>query len=232
MPLSPALTFTQNADDISIGVVADVTPDYGQGGNQDRGDAANYLLWSKTDKDGNRTFDNPLSGDELSVISWQVNTHKDGFYEAIWMRIQPYNAGTNYVEQQEAGGVVTQWPSAFYHAGTDKVYRSILPSTGQNPTNTTYFEEVADLSTLIPNTNVEVFILNVYVRPRSSQWASILMGRLDDEKCPNPSPKDRDLAYLIDAFIVSADAEFAQGNPREMEKIMRQIESKFKSLAS
>lgn len=238
MALTPALRFTQDADNIEIGVVEDITADYGDGGNQAREDAANFLLWSKTDKDGNRTFDNPNFGNELSIMQWQVNTPKDGYYEAIWMRIQLYDAAANYVEQQQSGSTITQHASAFYYPSTDKVYKAIAPSQGQNPTNTNFFQEVTDLSTLIGNTNVETFIIEtgqtntkgVYVRTRASRAASILMGRLDDETCPSPSAKDREKAYLIDSLIQSADAEFAQGNPREMEKIMRYIERKTASL--
>lgn len=228
MALAPSLTFTQDADDITIGVVEDTTT-YGSP-NQDRGDAANYLLWSKTDKDGNRVFDNPLSGDELSVLTWSVNTLKDGFYEAIWLRIQPYDAGANYVEQQQTGSTITQYASVFYYPSTDKVYKAIIASTGELPTNTNAFVEVVDLSTVIDNSNLEDFILNVYTRPRASRAASILMGKLDDELCPNPTPKDREKAYLIDGLIISADSEVAQSNYREMDKIMRLIERKTVSI--
>jgi len=238
MALTPALRFTQDADNIEIGIVEDITADYGDGGNQERGDAANFLLWSKTDKDGNRTFDNPDFGNELSIMQWQVNTPVDGYYEAIWMRIQPYSAVANYVEQQQSGSTITQYASVFYYATTDKVYKAIAPSQGQNPTNTNFFQEVTDLSTIIDNTNVETFFIQtgetntegVYVKTRASRAASILMGRLDDEKCPSPSAKDREKAYLINGLIFSADAEFAQHNPREMEKIMRLIEKKTKSV--
>lgn len=228
MALDFALTFTQDADDITVGTVANTTT-YGSP-NQDRGDAAEYLLWSKTDKDGNRVFDNPDDGNVLSILSWPVNTLKDGYYEAILLRIQPYDAGANYVEQQQSGSTITQYASVFYHATTDKVYKAIAASTGQAPTNTNYFEEVTDLSTIIDNSNLEDFILKVYTRPRANRAASILMGKLDDELCPNPSPKDRDKAYLIDGLIVSADSEVAQGNYREMDKIMRLIERKTASI--
>lgn len=230
MALTPDLTFLQDADDITIGTVTDVTADYGSGGNQARGDAANYLLWSKTDKDGNRTFYNPSPGAVLSITAWSVSTPKDGYYEGIWMRIQPYSAGANYVEQQESGSTVTQYASVFYYATTDKVYKAIAPSTGQNPTNTNFFEEVTDLSTLIDNTNVQVYIEDFYTRPRANRAASILMGALDDTDCPTPSAKERDKAYYIDGLIISADSEFEQGNPRQMDKIMRLIEKKIASV--
>lgn len=227
MPTATLATeFTQDPDDITIGTVADTTADYGSGSNQDRGDAANFLLWSKTDEDAVRTFDNPAFGNELAIMEWQVNTPKDGWYEGILLRIQPYDAGANYVEEQSSGSVITQHASIFYYAATDKVYKAIAASTGQTPTNTSYFTEVTDLSTILDNTNIEVVILNVYVRTRAAACANDLHGKLDDRNCPNPDVKTKDKAYLIDALITSADANVAAGNYDQMDRIMRQIESK------
>ena len=226
-----ALTFTQDVDDIATGVVDDTTADYGSGSVEARSDKANFLLWSKTDENGTRTFDNPTSGNELTILQWDVNTAEDGFYEAILLRFPLYDAGTAYVIEVSSGGVISQYASVFYYATTDKVYKTIQAGTGQDPVNTAYFEEVTDLSTLITNTNVQVKIQDVYVRTRASRCATILLSKLNDTTCPNPSPKDRDKAYLIDALIVSADAKFAQGDSRGMEKIIRLIDRKCNSVS-
>lgn len=226
-----ALTFTQDADNIAIGVVDDTTADYGTGSVETRDEKANFLLWSKTDKDGNRTFDNPSTGNELSILQWSVNTPKDGYYEGILLRVPLYNYSEAYVIEQSSGGVISQYASVFYYATTDKVYKTIQANTGQVPTDTDYFEEVTDLSTLITNTNVQIKIVDFYVRTRASRCATILVGRLNDTTCPNPSTKDRDKAYYVDHQIAAADAAFAQGNPRAMEKIIRDIENKCTSVS-
>lgn len=224
MALSFSLTFTQNTDNIALAVVTNTTT-YGTGGNQDRDEAAEFLLWSKTDKDGNRTFDNPDSGNKLTNLTYNVNTPKDGWYEGILERIQLYDAAANYVEEQSSGGVITQYASIFYYATTDRVYKAIQPSTGQTPTNTLYFSVVTDLSTIIDNTNIEVYIKDVYVRTRASRCASTLMGKLDDETCSNDKTQERNFAYYFTGLIDSADAEVSQENYEEMEKIMRQLET-------
>ena len=91
------LEFEQDPDG-TTGTVTDSTTSGGYPSpNADRGDAANYLLWSKTDKDGNRVFDNPSFGSVLSVVSWAVDTPVSGLYEAIMLRISPYDGATAYV---------------------------------------------------------------------------------------------------------------------------------------
>lgn len=228
MALHPALTFTQDADDISIGIVDNTTPDYGTGGNQDRDDAAEYLLWSKTDQDAVRDYLPVEQGNVLTNLQYNIETPLDGWYEGIRLRIQFYSAGANYVEQQSSGGVVTQYASIFYYATTGKVYMAITPSTGQNPEDLTYFEEVleSDFGDLIPNTNVETFIEDFYVKTRANKCVSTKFARLDDCSCTNGNDRENKNAYYLRGLIVSADSEFAQGNPEEMDKIMRQLTSK------
>src|SRR5690606_26273353 len=102
----------------------------------------NFLLWSKTDKNSNRTFDNPDQGTVTATLSYQVNTPQDGYYEAILMRFPFYNGAANYLQQQESNGVVSVYASVFYHSGSGKVYKAIADSTGQDPTDTDYFQEI------------------------------------------------------------------------------------------
>lgn len=220
------LSFTQDASDITIGTVTDITADYGQGGVEARGDAANYLLWSKTDQDGNRVFTNPAAGNVLSVMSWSVSTAVDGWYQGILVRVQPYDNSANYVEQQSSGDVVTQYASVVYYPSTNKVYYCTAPSTGNLPTNTSFWAEVLDLSLILDNTNIQVKIVDFYVKTRASRCVSLKFAKLDDQTCQNDNGKSRNNAYYLRALIVSADSEFLQGNPEEMEKIIRQLENK------
>lgn len=224
----PALNlgFVQNAEDITVGTVTDTTADYGQGGVEARGDAANYLLWSKTDQDGNRVFTNPDPGDVLTIMNWSVSTLVDGWYQGILVRIQPYNNGSNYVPEQKSGDIVTQYASIVYYPATNKNYQCIAASTGNLPTNTSFWEEVPNLSLILTNTNIQVKIVDFYTHPRASRCVSSKFAKLDDQTCQNDNGKSRNFAYYLRSLLVSADSEFLQGNPEEMEKIIRQLESK------
>jgi hypothetical protein len=224
----PALNlgFLQDASDITIATVSDTTADYGQGGVEARGDAANFLLWSKTDQDGNRVFTNPDFGNVLSVMNWSVSTQVDGWYQGILVRVQPYNNGSNYVPQQASGDIVTQYASIVYYGSTNKVYQCIAPSTGNLPTNTAFWAEVTDLSVILDNTNIQVKIVDIQTNPRASRCVSSKFAKLDDQTCQNDNGKSRNNAYYLRALLVSANSEFLQGNPEEMEKIIRQLESK------
>ncbi len=219
MALVDAASFTQNVD-IATGVVTDDT-DYSVGGNPPRSAKANYLLWSKTDKQGNRTFDNPDPGNVLSTLSYTVNTPVDGWYEGILMRFTPYDNGTAYVEQQSSGSVITQYASIVYYSGA--VYKAIAPGTGNLPTDTNFWEVVTDLSTLIDNTNVDVFIEDFYIKVRSNECANAKFTGVCGCGCSGDLEKLRP-ALTVRYNIVSADSAFANGNPEEMEKIIREVE--------
>lgn len=229
MPLSPSTSYTQDVDDVSAGVVADTTPNYGVGGNPVRSAAANYLLWCHTDENGDRTFNNPNFGDVLSIMSWNVtmvsvnNVSIGGWYERMLMRIQIYDNATPYVAQIESNGVVSQYASIVYYASTNKAYKCILPTTGNLPTDATYWEEVTDLSTIIANTNVSTTITNTYIRSIADEGVKQLfaaMGRTCG--CDEKANKK---AYLLDGLLISSDSEVEQGNYDDMEKIIAYLES-------
>lgn len=188
--------------------------------NQDRNEAAEYVLWSKTDQNGLREFHNPDSGDVLTETIYELETAIDGWYELIVPRIQPYDAAANYVEEQSSGGVVTQYASIFYYPTTDKVYKAIAPSTGQSPTDTIYFEEVTDLSTELDNTNIDVYYKNFYSEYRTN----VCIRDKDDANC---HCSNKDDAYIDGLYSLkqSADTNFANDNPEIMDKIIRELEN-------
>lgn len=210
------------------GTVADTTSNYGTGGNPARNAAANYLLWAKTDEDGNRVFDNPDFGDVLTIMSWAVAVTLSGWYERILMRIQPYNNASSYVPQIESGGVVSQYASIVYYATTNKVCKNVLACSGQVPTNGTYWAEVTDLSTIIDNTNVQVAISNTYVRSTVDQKMKELFGNLGRD-CACDS-QDTVRAMKLDSLLISADSEVENGNYDDMQKIIAYLESKLQEI--
>jgi hypothetical protein len=222
MALVNSVEFTQHASDIDLGTVLDAS-DYGVGGNPARSAKANFMLWSKTDQSGNRVFDNPNQGAVLSTISYEVNTMIDGYYEAILERISLYDIAANYVEQQQSGSVVTQWASVFFDPISGGVYQAIVPSTGQAPTDPAFFKHLfmEDLPSLILNTNVDVVIEEVYVKVRVSRCANKKFAATCSCGC------NGDLSKIAPALniryqIIAADVAYQEGNPEEMERIIRE----------
>jgi hypothetical protein len=218
MALVDGLSFAQNVD-IATGVATD-TSNYGVGGNPLRSDKANYLLWSKTNSSGVRSFDNPDQGNVLSTLVYTVNTPIDGYYEGILCRFGLYDNGANYVEQQQTGNVITQYASIVYSGGS--IYKCIAPVIGVTPPDSNYWEVVTDLSTLLDNTNVDVSIEQFYISVRSR----ICAGQQFKSKCGCGCNGDLDqirIPLLITSKLIAADAEFANGNFTEMESIIREI---------
>ena len=223
MALTPSTSYTQDASDVNAGVVADTTPDYGTGGNPVRSAAANYLLWAKLDYSGNRTFDNPDFGDVLSIMSWNVVVTLSGWYQRMLMRIQIYVGATAYVPQIEVNGVVTQFASIVYYAATNKVYKCILASTGNLPTNATYWEEVTDLSTIIQNTNISVTITDTYIRSTVDQKMKNVFKSIGRNcGCDDTEVQRAMKSY---ALLVAADSEVNDDNYDDMEQIIAELEA-------
>lgn len=188
--------------------------------NQERNEAAEFLLWSKTDQAGARTFYNPDQGDVLTNLVYSLSTPIDGWYEAIKVRAQFYSAITPYVEEQSSGGEITQFASMFYYVTDGKIYKAIAPSTGQLPTDTNYFVEVPveDLKDNLNNTNLEVYYQNFYCEYR----INVCIRDKDDQSCACGN-KDRDYVDGLYSLKQSADTNYANGNPEIMEKIIRQL---------
>jgi hypothetical protein len=216
MALVPIYTFTQNDGGLT-GTIDNETV-YGSP-NPDRDDAAEFILWSKTDKKGNRVFHNPEQGNVLTNLQYTVNTNvSDGWYEVIRERIQLYNAGTNYVEQQSSGGEITQYASVFYYPTTGLVYYAVAPSTGQDPTNQAYFAQVIDLSTILDNTNIDVYYKDIYVDYH--QNACITKKFANSCNCSGNEIKAIDTLYHRK---VAADLAFSNDAPEQMEEISVKI---------
>jgi hypothetical protein len=219
MALTRSFTITQQ--DGGLTAIAVNTTVYGSP-NQDRDDAAEYTLWSKTNSSGARTFHNPDQGNVLTNLQYEMETEEDGWYELINLRIQPYNAGANYVEEQSSGGEITQYASMFYYGTTSKVYKAIAPSTGQDPENPIYFVEVPieSFNDNLNNTNIEVYYQDFYCEYRTN----VCIRDKDDANC-SCGHKNQDYVDGLYSLKQSADTNFANGNPETMEKIIRQLEA-------
>jgi len=204
MALVPLFTITQQ--DGGLTAIATNTTVYG-GSNQLRNQAAEYVLWSKTDMNALRAFTNPAEGDVLNNLVYTVSTLVDGWYELIRLRIQPYNAGTAYV----SGNI-------FYYATNGNVYQAITSSTGQTPTNPTYFTQVTDLTTIFGNASIETYYQNFYSEYRTD----VCIRDKDDANCACQNSDD-DYIDMLYAKKQSADTNFANGNPQIMEKIIRDL---------
>jgi hypothetical protein len=220
MALTRSFTITQQ--DGGETAIAVNTTVYGTP-NQDRDDAAEYALWSKTNSAGNRTFNNPDQGSVLTALQYTVETEIDGWYELIIPRIQPYNNATAYVEQQSSGSAVTQYASIVYYQPTNKVYKCIAPTTGNLPTNTNFWVElsITDLPSNLDNTNIDVYYKNFNAEYLTN---NCIRDKFSDAGC-ECDEKNRNRNQQLLYMKQSADINFANGNPELFEKIIRQLET-------
>ena len=219
MALAPSYDIDQQ--DGGLIAIATNTTVYGAP-NQNRNDAAEYVLWSKTAQDSVRTFYNPDQGNVLTNLVYSLQTAIDGWYELIRLRIQFYDDEAQYVPEESSGGAVTQYASIFYYATTGKVYKAIVDSLGQDPESTNYFTEVplSEMGDILANTNIDVYYLNFYCEYRTN----VCIRDKDDSNC-GCANKDDDYINGLYAMKQSADTNFANDNPEIMEKIIRELEN-------
>lgn len=219
MPLTPAFTIVQD-DGGATATATNTTADYGTGGNQNRNDAAEFVLWSKTDADGNRVFTNPDQGNVLTKLIYSVATAVSGLYELIWLRIQPYDPGTAYVPQVGTAPI-TQYPSIVYYPTTGLVYKCIAASTGNLPTDTDFWEEVplASLYTLLGNDTLDEFIENF---DSTYTINKCITKKLAANGCACSS-EDRDYTSKLFSLLVSANSNYNEGNIYKFQEIIAEL---------
>lgn len=194
---------------------------WGAGGNPARNLRALVLFVTKTDKNGARTLlvVTPDSSDPLVVSAWDVAISIDGLVEKILFVVQLYGSGVSYVTDD-----------VFYYPNNGKFYKATQNSTGQTPTNPTYFVEVTVASlytTEINNdcTTMEVKVLNDLITGRneavlSDEWEEVTDVFLNGKYDLKYSKAD-----YIDGLLNGAQAALANGRQYESEEIIRGIEN-------
>lgn len=139
------------------------TGGYG-GPNDDRTDLANYLLVSKNDKNGNRTYLMVTNTDPLNTLVWSLVSAADGWFQATLLSFQKWNSSDSYTSSGS--------PDVVYYTTTNKYYKSIQNSTNIAPdsgSGSQYWQEITDF-TLIQqdHSNVEVIDYNFLIDSRTS----------------------------------------------------------------
>ena len=223
MALDFTRTFTQNVTGLT-GLITNTTV-YG-GANQDRNEAAEYLLWAKLNTNGARTFYNPEQGNVLTALTYTVATTLSGWFQDIGLRIQFYDAGTAYSQQVVNGqGVITTYAGIVYDDGA--VYRCIQSVTGTGPNDSggsAYWAEVPfeELYTLLSNTNIEVSVIDRYVDAQINQDLNEVFASKKNCGCGLS-----DLEYILGlrADKISADIAFSNEDYNEGQRIISNIES-------
>lgn len=230
MPITPAFTIVQDSGGTTA-TATNTTPDYG-GSNPERSDGAEFVLWSKTDKEGARSFNNPDQGNVLTKLVYTVETPVSGLYELIWLRIPVWDSSNNYLQQVNSGDEITQYPSIVYYPVDGKVYKCIQdapafslpppdPDLEPYPTNTLFWVEVPldQLVDLLGNTEIQELIKNF-----NSIYAinKCITGRFAGAGC---SCSDEDKKYNADLFskYVSATSNYNAGNIYKFEEIIADL---------
>lgn len=194
---------------------------WGSGGNPARNLRALVLFVTKTDKNGARTLltVTPNTADPLTVSAWDVAISQDGLVEKILFSVQLYGAGVAYVTDD-----------VFYYTTNGKFYKATQNSTGQTPTNPTYFVEVpqANLYTneiLNDCTTMEVVTLNDLVTGRIEEDLSELWEEVTDVFLNGQYDLKFSKADYVDGILNGAYAALQNQRQYEAEEIVRGIEN-------
>lgn len=198
---------------------------YGEDSNPARSAVACYLTAYKVDKDNNETALTVSSDDSDPQTDsvWTITLGVDGHHKFPFIIVPDYDAGETY-EQYDA----------VYDSGTDAVYRSLVGSnTGQSVSDTAYWEEISDPSSLANNKDTDEESGNVtslvYLRVPSPNSQYEFANRLSSQ---SPHQEGEDESHLRDYLIFSKMLdEVAVADSRsevlDGEIICRRIYSKF-----
>ncbi len=134
---TPASQLSYNTD-ASEATFTDDTA-YG-GANPDRNEVAVYIEIWKVDSAGVTTVVELPNLDPDTADEWTFNSEIDGHYKVLMYIIENYSGGTAYVTDD-----------VVYYSGL--LYKAIQATTGNLPTNITYWELVEELSDTIEDGN-------------------------------------------------------------------------------
>lgn len=128
--------------------------------NELRNDRANYLLVSKNNTSGTRTYLTVPNTTPLSTLLWTLSSTVDGWHQATLLSYQRWDTNQNYVVDDVQ-----------YYSVTDKYYVCTSPHSGTAPDSgggDAVWDEITD-HTIIQqgHTNLEVIDLHFLISSRT-----------------------------------------------------------------
>lgn len=215
MALTFILTFTQGTA-VADGTITDSTV-YG-GANDDRNERGNYLLLSKNDKAGTRTYLTIANSTPLSTLSWAFTSTQDGWHQATLLSAKIWSSGQSYI----IGDIIFYGATGLFYRSTT-VHSNIAPDSGSGAANWTAITDFTAIQTGF--TNIEVFDYNFMVESRVDLLGVEKLDEAigDDFLCKlNPSDAVELLNFTIG--IDTARSKMAQDEASDAEEIIRAIE--------
>lgn len=196
--------------------------------NQDRNQAAEYLLVAYVNQSEVESFITVDSTPYISKLEYDINTTIDGHYRYERMRFQFWNSGANYVKKvTDINNIITTYPSLIYYALTGKFYKAkenhsnIAPDTPV--TGIINWEEITDFTTaeIRKNPNIEVFVNDFLydcrgIKCAKNELLKLPCGCVDDWNKLIPYMKRKTL-------LASARSRADDGNLNEAESITRDL---------
>lgn len=224
MPLAIQIQETQLTaiDDFTI---ADVTGTYdalnNTGGygtpNDSRTDRANYLLVSKNDKAGTRTYLTVANNDPVNNMLWNLKSTEDGWHQATMLSFHRWSGVQNYVINDVQ-----------YFSVTNKYYIAIAPSLAIAPDSglaSAYWLEITDFAAIQQGyTNLDVVDYDFLIESRVD---TCILDALFDEIDKDFTCKLTidDLAHPLNliAMLEGAQAKMITDKPDQAQEIIEKI---------
>lgn len=187
--------------------------------NPVRTDRANYLMVSKNDKSGNRTYLTVTNSDPLNTLEWTVTSTLDGWHQATLLSFNKWSGATAYVANT----------NAIYYTVTGKFYKAIQASTNIAPdsgSGPSYWEEIVDFTAIQQGyTNVEVIDFNFLVDSRTSLLISDdLYDKINEDFTCKLSIEDAAHPLNLIAMLEAAQSKALDDKFDQAEQIIRAIE--------
>jgi hypothetical protein len=215
MALTFILEYTQG-NTVEAGTITNDTV-YG-GANDDRNERGEYLLLSKNDKNGTRTYLSVPNTLPLSRVEWDITSAADGWHQATLLSAKIWSSGQTYI----VGDII-------YYDTTGLFYRcisghtNVAPDSGSGSSNWTAIADFTAIQTGFTNIEVTDFSFNV-----ESRIALAAVDKLDenigDDFMAKVDPTEAVDILNMRAGIEAYRSKAVQEEFSDVEEIVRAIE--------
>lgn len=196
---------------------------------EDRNEAAEYLLAAHVDENSTENFQTVDSGNVLTKLSYTVPSPVDGHYRYTLLRIPFWDSGTSYVTEIVDGNeIITTYANLVYYAATDKVYKSKTIHSNEAPDGVNgalNWEEITDLTDedIRNNTTILSFVYNDIIDCKAKKCVKDELYKLVLKGC-DPADVNKLLPYLKKQILLAgAQSKNEDDKPEQAETILVQL---------
>jgi len=194
--------------------------------NQDRNQAAEYLLVAHITTEALEEFITVDSQNYLTKLEYDISNTLDGHYRFERLRFPIWANDVAVAEIKDVNNVITTYATLRYYTPTNKFYKCILGHSNIAPdaiNGATYWQEITSFTTadIRKNTTIEVFVSDKLFDCRGKKCTKKELLKVG---CSCTDNINKLMPYLKRKVLLNgARAKAADLKPEQAELITRQL---------